>query len=325
MNPSELLTLIDVAKQRGLEIGPLNRPLVTRAMGPVEYIDRASRADLAAWYADPVHDIDPATLVEVDHIWGDQSLLDCVGGRRDYDYLIASHVIEHVPDLYGWLGEVASVLKDDGLALFVVPDKRFTFDMARQTSVSGDFVDAHLRGLRRPDTRQVFNHYNDTHHVGAAALDDAARTERAREGLDLCRRMAASGEYIDCHAWVFTPMSIVAALDLASRLGLLPFAIAALKPTAPGAIDFLLALRRLPEGMAPDARRAAFAASADGLALPEEDIDVSAELETARTEARLARARAEAIERSTIWRLTAPLRRMIELARGGPLSSDNPR
>ena len=53
MDRAEFLTLIDVARQRGLEIGALNRPIITRDMGPVEYIDRASRADLAAWYAEP--------------------------------------------------------------------------------------------------------------------------------------------------------------------------------------------------------------------------------------------------------------------------------
>lgn len=321
MDRAEFLTLIDVANQRGLEIGALNRPIITRAMGPVEYIDRASRADLAAWYADPIHNIDPADLVEVDHIWGEQSLLECVGGQRVYDYLITSHVIEHVPDVFGWLGEIASVLKDGGLGLFVVPDKRFTFDQDRRPSVSGDFVDAYVRRLRRPDTRQIFNHYHDTRHIGAAPPDDAEATRLARELLDMCRRVEASGEYIDSHCWVFTPRTMLQALDLANRMGVLPFEIAALSATEPGTIEFFLALRRLPDSLDPQAQRAAFVASRDALVLPDEadvpqDDPGRLHAEALVREAEAALARARAIENSTIWRLTAPLRRLIDLTRG---------
>jgi hypothetical protein len=332
MDRGEFLTLIDVARQRGLEIGALNLPVVTRAMGPVEYVDRARRDELIEWYKDPLHGIDPADIVEVDHVWGEQTLLECVGGQRVYDYLVASHVIEHVPDLFGWLGEIGSVLVDGGLALFMVPDKRFTFDRDRQTSVSGDYVDAYLRRLRRPDTRQIFNHYNDTRELEVEPRGEAELTELAQGVLALCRRAEASGEYIDSHAWVFTPRSLARALDLASRLGLLPFEIARLEPTAPGSNECLLALRRLPEAMGQAAQRAAFAASLAALDLPEEadtaDVEAirrEAEADRARLaaieaairgEAEAARSRLAAIEASTSWRLTAPLRRVIDLVRG---------
>lgn len=308
MDRAKLFSLIDVARQRGLEIGALNRPIVTRAMGPIEYIDRSSRAELQAWYGG--HGVDPADIVEVDHVWGEQSLLDCVGGRRAYDYLIASHVIEHVPDVFGWLGEIATVLVDGGLGLFMVPDKRHTFDVLRRTSVSGDFVEAYVDRLRRPNTRQIFNGVYDVRDLDAdVSPDGEALTARAREVLALCRRARDSGEYIDVHCWVFTPRSMVEALDLASRLGILPFEIAALEPSVG---EFFLALRRLPDGLDADTQRAAFLASLQGLALLEEAGLVGAE-ESARlmAKAEMALARATAIENSTIWRLTAPLRAAI--------------
>lgn len=316
MDRAEFLTLVDLAHQPGLEIGALNKPVVTRAMGPVEYVDRATRDELAAWYSDPLHGVDLADIVEVDHVWGEQSLLEAVGGERAYDYLVASHVIEHVPDLFGWLGEIAGVLTDGGLALFMVPDKRFTFDRQRLPSVSGDYADAYLRRLRRPDTRQIFNHYYDTRIVGAEPPGEAALTELAQGVLALCRRAEADGEYIDSHAWVFTPRSLAQALDLASRLGLLPFEIARLEPTANGSDEFFLALRRLPAAMSPPDQRTAFAASLSALDLPEEFEAGAADVEALRRRASAAEARTAAIESSTIWRLTAPLRRMIDLARG---------
>lgn len=304
-----LAALIDIPRGRGLEIGPLDRPMVARDMGPVEYVDRASREGLMAAYVG--HEVDARRIPEIDHVWGEQSLLECVGGRRAYDYVLASHVIEHVPDLFGWLGEIAAVLADGGLAVFFAPDKRYTFDARRPVSVSGEFVDAYVRRLRRPDIRQIFNHIYETRDLQSPPLDDAALTERARQGLERGREAQASGAYLDAHCWVFTPRSLVDALDLASRLDLLPFEIVSVEQ---GADEFLIALRRLPDGLAPEARRAAFTASVPALP-PADDTAGDGDVAMLHAQARTAMARAAAIENSTIWRLTAPLRAMLERRR----------
>jgi hypothetical protein len=341
MDRARIFGMIDVAGGRGLEIGPLNKPIITRAMGPVEYIDRATREDLQAWYAgDP--NLNPDDIVHVDHVWTDQKLIDVVGGQRLYDYLLGSHVIEHAPDLIGWLGEIAGVLADGGQAVFIVPDKRHTFDIDRRPSGGAELVDAHLRGLRRPDTRQIFDnfHYFRDPDTGlnrdGQTPTEAAATQSAREILGLCRHIQDTQQYIDAHCWVFTPRSMVELLDLISRLDLLAFEIARLE-AEPGTNEFLLILRRLPDDLTPEARRAAFIASRKALDLPAEALtpeeaeamlreaqlrldeahgrldEAHRALEAARhTEARLA-----AIEASTSWRLTAPLRGLVGLLRGG--------
>ena len=308
---ARLPQLIDVARGRGLEIGPLDKPIITRDLGPVEYIDRAPRAELQAWYGGHAG-VDTDRIVEVDHIWGDRSLLECVGGTRGFDYVVASHVIEHVPDVFGWLGEIADVLADGGLACLFVPDKRQTFDLRRPVSASGEFVDAYLRRPRRPDARQVFNHFYEFRELGTPEPDDAALTERARGSLALCRRMETNGEYIDAHCWVFTPASLVQALDLASRLDLLPFEIHAIDTVLD---EFLVILRRLPDGGTAESRRAAFVASVARHPLPEETTPADATVATLQAQMRAALARADAIESSTIWRLTAPLRAVIDSLR----------
>lgn len=308
--------LLDLTR-RGLEIGALDRPIVTRRMGPVEYVDHEARADLQAAYSGhPAVRLE--ALVEVDHVWGARSLLECVGGRREFGWVVASHVIEHVPDLFGWLREIASVLADDGLAAFIVPDKRYTFDLLRRTSSGAELVDAHVRGLRRPDARQVYDHLTGARALGdGGAMAPALTDQQEREVLELCQRSQAGGLYVDVHCWVFTPRTLVEALALGSRLGLLPYAIERLEPTAEGATEFLLVLRRLPEGLDAAARREAFAASVAGLALPAETAAAHEDIAVLAAQVQIARARVAAIEASTSWRLTAPLRALATWLGGG--------
>ena len=307
-----ILQVVDTSRP-GLEIGALDQPIMTRAVGPVEYVDRATREGLLEAYKG--HEIDHAKIVDVDHVWGEQSLLDAVGGRRAYAYVLASHVIEHVPDMFGWLGEIAAVLEDGGVAAFIVPDKRFTFDIVRRTSSPAEFADAYVRKLRRPDPRQVFDHVAFTRHSKDGVLADPLTSLQEREALDFCQRVHDGQVYIDVHCWVFTPQTMLEALDLASRLDLLPFEIAWLEPTAPGSIEFLLALRRLPEGLDEAARRVAFAASVEGLDLPPETGAAGPEVLAMAAQAEGALDRVAAIENSTSWRLTAPLRAAVDAIR----------
>lgn len=319
MDRSPLFALMNIAGGRGVEIGALHQPMVTRAMGPVEYVDRAPRDELLAWYATS-SEVDLDQVVEVDHVWGAQRLVDCLGGRA-FDYVAASHVIEHVPDLFGWLGEIAEVLVDGGIAAFAVPDKRYTFDSARRTSSSGELIDAYVRGLRRPDARQVFDCFHNFRHPVTGCdrdgnpVTETTETAAAASLLDLCRRMQVSGEYVDAHCWVFTPRSMADVLDLASRLDLLPFEIALLTGTPQGSNEFLLALRRLPDTLTRDERRAAFLASLEALDLPEEPSALEGDIGLLQAQAAGAQARVAAMEASTSWRLTAPLRAAVTAVR----------
>jgi len=93
---------IDPAAGVGLEIGALTTPLLTPALGPVEYADHLPTAELRGKYRDdPNVDID--AIVEVHHVIGDQPLPAVTGSER-FHHVVASHVIEHAPDLIGFEG-----------------------------------------------------------------------------------------------------------------------------------------------------------------------------------------------------------------------------
>jgi len=49
-----------------------------------------------------------------------------------YDFVLCSHVLEHLANPLKAVEEIIRVLKDDGIAVVVLPDLRYTFDHNRQ-------------------------------------------------------------------------------------------------------------------------------------------------------------------------------------------------
>src|ERR1700722_3107279 len=138
------LACIDVTAMRGLEIGPLTAPRVRKSEGDVLYVDHMDAEGLRRKYADdPVLQGTLDHIVEIDYVMGDgRGIPEVVGDHAPFDYVVAAHLIEHIPDPITWLMDIAAVLRPGGILSLVVPDKRFTFDINRQTTEIGDLVDA---------------------------------------------------------------------------------------------------------------------------------------------------------------------------------------
>ena len=75
---------------KGLEIGPLHRPMVRHDGMDIDYIDRCTVAELREHYPE----LEDLPLVEPDII-GDAENLKVVDDSS-YDFLISAHVIEHM-------------------------------------------------------------------------------------------------------------------------------------------------------------------------------------------------------------------------------------
>jgi hypothetical protein len=121
----------DLGTGRFLEIGPLAAPNVTPEMADVRYADVVDREGLVAHYGgDPSVDVD--LIPEID-FWLTRddgtvgTLAEAVATAAPFHHVVACHVIEHVPDLVGWLRDVADVLVDGGHLLLAVPDLRFSY------------------------------------------------------------------------------------------------------------------------------------------------------------------------------------------------------
>jgi soluble lytic murein transglycosylase len=302
----------DVSQCSGLEIGPRDSPLIRKADGPVIYADYADTATVRA----NLHGsgVDPAGVLDVDVVTGGGSLAAVMPHR--VDYVVASHVAEHVPDLLGWLIDIHAVLADGGTLGLAIPDRRFTFDRFRRESTIAEAVEAYLLGLTRPSLRQVFDSAWPSVAVGVAEAwrnevpaQTEARLARLKPALELVRRLQAEPVYNDAHCWVFTPETFLDLLDQAARMGLLPFTLLAFHPTELGGYEFCAVLRR---------------AEGDHLATTVESLRAARELlvgwpaEAAfaeahsplRAENAALRKSLETMRASRLWRFTEPLRRI---------------
>lgn len=237
----------------GVELGPLNRPLIQREDGDILYADHRSTDDLRAKYAghDAVIGPDAQRIVDVDLVLEHQSLAEALGPRAPVDYIVASHVMEHIPDPIGWLNDLAAVLREGGVIFLAVPDKRFTFDYHRRPSTTAELVGHHIAGAKLASPTQVFDYVSRVAEVDPFAVWAGRERDpkpifegQLARALDDARNVAAQGTYYDAHCTVYTPVSFLAVFREVIELGLIPFEIARLDPTEHNTIEFFATLRK---------------------------------------------------------------------------------
>ncbi len=242
-----ILGNLDVRTLEGIEVGPLHNPMVRKADGVVYYVDHADTEFIKNANRNPQFNNDD--IVDIDIVWGDRPLKELV--PHPMDYAVASHVIEHVPDVIGWLLDLRGALKEDGIICLAIPDRRFTFDLLRPESTIGEMVEAYLLRARRPPARHLFDKVA-LHAAFPKAQgweDDMVAQLPPQEGrlpdaYSLAERVASSVEYVDTHCWVFTPESFLDVAERLSRIGLFPFAIEYFHPTEYGDYEFYTRLRK---------------------------------------------------------------------------------
>jgi SAM-dependent methyltransferase len=246
-----LLGSLDLTRTRGIEIGPLSTPLARRPLAAdVRYVDYLDQSGLRAKYNGDSNVV-IADIVPVDAVWGERSLAELFATELPFDYVVASHVIEHVPDMVGWLHQMSAVLSPLGRVYLAVPDRRYTFDYYRRTSSLAEFIGAYLGASRHPTTAQVFDQGAYFSNLDApknwkAAPDPAAHLSVAnlRQALEVAKA-AASKPYLDIHCWVFTPRSALEVLLALFDLGLLPYRCSEFQNTPPDNNDFLIVLQKM--------------------------------------------------------------------------------
>jgi SAM-dependent methyltransferase len=216
----------------GVELGPGHTPFpLPYAAATARYVDRWKPdenrelfPELGAEAAFPIPDI--VADLNVDRL----SMLD----DESQDFVIASHVLEHLVDPLAHLEEIHRVLRPGGTAVILLPDRRLTFDRDRPPTALAHLVGEHADGTRTLDDA----HIEEFLRCGGAWDDGWNDAERLAQ-FDLHRQRS-----IHVHCWTqeeFLPVVRYAITDLGLSWELVD---AVFHEDVPGTIEFGLVLRR---------------------------------------------------------------------------------
>lgn len=241
----------------GLEIGPSHSPVAPKSEGyNVHVVDHADKASLVEKYRP--HGVAVECIEDVDFIWRGESYAELTGKTGYYDWIIASHVVEHAPDFISFINNCAEVLKEDGVLSLAIPDARFCFDCFRPLTGISKVVDAHAQKAT-------------IHSIGTVVecLSRSSKKKnkitwgygKASGNFDLIHSFDeiqnaiktnnVTGEYSDFHAWCFTPNSFRLLIHDLNALGLITMKEVSFCPTR--GCEFYVALSR--KGVGPDISR----------------------------------------------------------------------
>ncbi len=202
-----------------LEIGPFDRPAFEgqgakffNVLPTEELRNRAKEL--------PGRDPNGVPIIDFVSSTGDLSII-----KEDFKLVFSSHVIEHQPDFIAHLENVSTLLFKNGYYALIVPDCRYCFDHFLPPSNIANIIDAHLNGRRLHRLASIIEHRALTTHNNAARH---WRGDHSDDKPDLAKRVKKAiaewqdegDQYIDVHAWQFTPQSFKVLLSVLHELSL---------------------------------------------------------------------------------------------------------
>ena len=235
----------------GIEYGALHSPILPRSVASgIRYVDFADRDFLVNKYAkDP--GVDVASIVDVD-IVTEGRLIDEFIAPDSLDYVVCSHVAEHVPDLIGWLKANAKVLRKGGCLACAFPDRRYTFDLTRAPTRMADLVSAYLEQRQQPNLQQVASHMIESRNVRSPDIwrkqvtAETAEPKRTMEqALAQLKGVVRNGGYHDVHCWVFSDHEFVEIFRELNAYLVPELELISTFPTARGSNEFMFTLQKV--------------------------------------------------------------------------------
>lgn len=211
----------------GLEIGASHNPITPKRDGyNVHILDCKDKKGLIEEYSG--HNVNLDNIEEVDFIWSGENYHSLIGDSNCYDWIIASHVIEHTTDLVGFLLNCEKILKPEGILSLAIPDRRFCFDHYRPISSLSQVLDKHYQSKSTHSPGTIAEYY-----LNAISKNGRIAWEQGTSGpiefihnTNTVKQMITKAEhedmYIDAHAWCFVPTSFelliqdIKSLDLIS-------------------------------------------------------------------------------------------------------------
>lgn len=231
-----------------LEIGPYTAPAFCRPHHNVRYLDAFSTEELQAKAA--ATGMNAANVPDIDYIWRGEPYRELV--RDHVAAVFSSHNIEHQPDLIHHLQQLRDILQPTGRLFFAIPDRRYCFDHFLPDSNFADVFGAYYENRRKHTATSIFEHRMMTTHNEAArhwagdhgmALNNEAVTAETTALIqEVISRIEGTPNYIDTHAWQFTPASFHRLVDFLALSGKVPFKVERIYKTIKNSNEFYAVL-----------------------------------------------------------------------------------
>ncbi|MFL6088544.1 MAG: methyltransferase domain-containing protein [Aeromicrobium sp.] len=261
MNRIEELRRHIAPNARGVEIGAYYNPITPRSQGfravHLDLLDGEVQRERAT--ADPhltaadVERIEPVELVGSAVNIAD--LVTAKYGAEEFDYVVSSHNLEHLPNPIKFLQGCQQILRSGGVLSMALPDLRYCFDFYRTRTEVAEWLEAYEENRTRPTRAQLFQWQALASNVEGNATWDASASSFPVP-WDLMWRAVeywegtAEPEFLDAHCWVFTPASFRLLIEDLRHLGFHQFDVESISP--PSGCEFFVHLRHAPGSTALD-------------------------------------------------------------------------
>jgi SAM-dependent methyltransferase len=237
-NPRGLLTRF--LNGSGVELGPGHHPMPIPYPGvSVRYVDRWQPEENLALFTNieagatfPKPDI--VANLDVDRL----SALD----DASQDFVIASHLLEHLADPLTQLSEIYRVLKPGAVVLVYLPDRRHTFDRKRAATPL-----AHLIADHRDRATVVSDEHIEDYLRKTDVWDPNWTPDQEREQFELNRQRS-----IHVHCWSedeFLPVLVHTIVEMGMQWELLDDVFV---EDVPGGFEFGFVMRKSPVTTSPE-------------------------------------------------------------------------
>jgi SAM-dependent methyltransferase len=174
---------------QGLELGPGHHPFPLPFGGAtVRYVDRWEPTENRALFPELGEEAsfpEPDVVANLDT----DRLTSIPSGSQDF--VIASHVLEHLAEPLGQIEEIHRVLRDGGTLLILLPDRRHTFDLHRPPTSLDHLIAEYRQQVTTVDDEHLEEFMRNTD----AWSPDWSDAER-REAMETHRRRS-----IHVHCW----------------------------------------------------------------------------------------------------------------------------
>jgi predicted SAM-dependent methyltransferase len=233
----------------GLEVAPYFNPTIRKGQYNIYYVDYTDNETLKK-KASENPGAKTIEIPEIDWVWVPRKKLRaCIPDGMTFDYAIASHVVEHVPNTIGWLNEILEVMKVGAKLALAVPDRCLTMDFYRRETTLGDLIGNWIEAPSIPTVTQVmdflsqgFDNTQGNQAVGSIPFESAPRHYSDVKALEFAIWAHNEQHYLDTHCTVWTPDSFINVMQRVVGLGLMNVEISPPIQYAAGSGEFIVQL-----------------------------------------------------------------------------------